>query len=143
MERDPLYGPSWDPSTQTAITRNKLYCSKRLTRSLHYDVIASVNCVGITLTHNHFSLNSNIDGKTFTKKTWIINYATEHISYNKNSYVNLISLPWITLIRLPNSQKDEVFQSGCIKLFSNLIIHNVLYVPSFHFNLFSIHKLYR
>ena len=24
-------GPSWDPSTQTVITRNKLYCSKRLT----------------------------------------------------------------------------------------------------------------
>ena len=24
-------GPSWDPSTQTVITRNKLYCSKPLT----------------------------------------------------------------------------------------------------------------
>ena len=37
MERDTLEvrrahdGPSWDPSTQTVITRNKLYCSKRLT----------------------------------------------------------------------------------------------------------------
>ena len=28
-------GPSWDPSTQTVTTRNKLYCSKRLTG--HYN----------------------------------------------------------------------------------------------------------
>ena len=36
LERDLLDGPSWNPSTQTVITRNKLYCSKRLNRSLHY-----------------------------------------------------------------------------------------------------------
>ena len=31
LERHTLDGPSWDPSTQTVITRNKIYCPKRLT----------------------------------------------------------------------------------------------------------------
>ncbi|XP_049406035.1 uncharacterized protein LOC125869608 [Solanum stenotomum] len=36
------------------------------------DVIASANCADIPLSPNHFTLNSTIDGKTFTNETWII-----------------------------------------------------------------------
>ncbi|KAH0660263.1 hypothetical protein KY285_028833 [Solanum tuberosum] len=69
------------------------------------DVLASANCAGIPLSPNHFSLNSTIDGKTFTNETRIIDSgATEHMSYNTYFFLALKPLPKITSVRLPNSQ---------------------------------------
>lgn len=67
--------------------------------------------------------------------------ATEHMSYKKDFFFNLKLLPRIAFVSLPNSQKVKVSHSGSVKLFSNLTIHNVLYEPSFCFNLLSLHKL--
>lgn len=63
------------------------------------------------------------------------------MSYNRNFFFDFKSLPKPICVNLPNSQKVKVSFSGLVRLFSNLVIHNILFVPSFHFNLLSVHKL--
>lgn len=106
------------------------------------EVITSVNCAGITLCSSPFSLNLHVDSKGYTKQTWIIDSgATEHMSYNKDFFFYFKPLPKTIYVNLPNFQKVQVSYSGSVQLSLNLIIHRVLFVPSFHFNLLSAHKL--
>lgn len=52
---------------------------------------------------------------------------------------NLLSKP--IFVTLPDSHKVIVTHSGSVSLLSDLILHNVLFIPSFKFNLISVHKL--
>lgn len=96
------------------------------------EVTTSANCAGITLFPSPFSLNLQVDPTNYTRQTWIIDSgASEHISYNKDFFFNFEPLPKSICVNLPNSQRVEVSHSSSVKLFSNLIIHNVLFVPVF------------
>lgn len=54
---------------------------------------------------------------------------------------NVQTFPKPVYVKLPNSLKVLVFQSGYVALLPNLTLQNVLFVPSFNYNLLSVHKL--
>lgn len=44
-------------------------------------------------------------------------------------------------VQLPDGNKTSVTQSGSISLTPTIVLHNVLFVPTFHFNLLSVSKV--
>ncbi|XP_019258315.1 PREDICTED: uncharacterized protein LOC109236575 [Nicotiana attenuata] len=73
---------------------------------------------------------------------WIIDSgATDHMTFIKSLLFDIITLPIPYLVSLPNGYIVKVTNVGSLALFPDLILHNVLYIPSFKHNLISVHKL--
>jgi len=74
--------------------------------------------------------------------SWIIDSgASHHMTYTKNALTNLRTLPYPSLITLPNGYKVKVTEIGDVCLSSTLTLYKVLFIPSFKFNLISVHCL--
>ncbi|XP_075078430.1 uncharacterized protein LOC107791162 [Nicotiana tabacum] len=67
--------------------------------------------------------------------------ATDHMTSIKSLLFDIITLPIPYLVSLLNGYKVKVTNVGSLALFPDLILHNVLYIPSFKHNLISVHKL--
>ena len=68
---------------------------------------------------------------------WIIDYgATSHICCYKSLYDSYMTM-YNSYVLLPNSFKVKVEGIVSIKLTQDIFLHNVLYIPSFRFNLLS------
>ena len=77
-----------------------------------------------------------------TAGSWIIDLgASHHMTYDKTYLTNIKTLPYSFLISLPNGYKVEVTQVGDACLNLVLTLSKVLFVPSFKFNLISVHFL--
>lgn len=73
---------------------------------------------------------------------WIIDSgASDHMTSNMSLLYNILTLPTPYLVSLPNGYKVEVTNIESLVLFHELVLHNVLYIPSFQHNLISISKL--
>ncbi|XP_070007511.1 uncharacterized protein [Nicotiana sylvestris] len=73
---------------------------------------------------------------------WIIDFgATDQMTSIRSLLLDIITLLIPYLLSLPNGYKVKVTNVGSLALFSDLILHNVLYIPSFKHNLISVHKL--
>lgn len=73
---------------------------------------------------------------------WIVDTgANDHMAgkgahlYDKVSYAGTNGN-----VQLPDGNKTSVTQSGSISLTLTIVLHNVLFVPTFHFNLLSVSK---
>lgn len=74
--------------------------------------------------------------------SWILDSgATNHMTPHKHLLHNIQPLLSPSLVTLPNGYNVRVTSFGSLLLFSDIILHNVLLVPSFHYNLISIHQL--
>ncbi|XP_019224860.1 PREDICTED: uncharacterized protein LOC109206491 [Nicotiana attenuata] len=67
--------------------------------------------------------------------------ATDHMTSIKSLLFDIITLPIPYLVSLPNGHKVKVTNVGSLALFPDLILHNILYIPSFKHNLISVQKL--
>ncbi|XP_019246355.1 PREDICTED: uncharacterized protein LOC109226007 [Nicotiana attenuata] len=67
--------------------------------------------------------------------------ASDHMTSNKSLLSNIVSLPTPYLITLPNGYKVKVSYYGSVVLNSVVTLYTVLYVPTFKYNLISVHKL--
>lgn len=67
--------------------------------------------------------------------------ASNHITFNRNWLTNTKTLPYPMLISLPNGYRIKVTELGDVLINSRIILYKVLYVPSFKYNLISIHSL--
>lgn len=75
-------------------------------------------------------------------KPWIIdNGATNHMTHKKEFFVELTTLKNPFNMTLPNGKIVEVNYSGTIIFTSNLVLRNVFFVPTFHFNLIYVTQL--
>ena len=73
---------------------------------------------------------------------WIIDSgASNHITFNKASLTNIQTMSYPMLVSLPNGYKVKVIEFGDVMITSGIVLHNVLYVPSFKYNLVSVHSL--
>ena len=63
------------------------------------------------------------------------------MNFDMKFLTNTAYLPYPLLITLPNGYKVKVTQIGKVILASNIILNEVLYVPSFKYNLVSIQCL--
>ena len=77
----------------------------------------------------------------FTSIDWIIDTgATDHMVHSISMFNSITSLS-NTYVYLPNGERALVTHIGTIHLTEKLILHNVLCVPSFSFNLISVSQL--
>ena len=90
----------------------------------------------VTTLGNHFifSLRSH-------SNSWILDTgATDHIYYSLDFFTTYTSISPIQ-VRLPNGSHTCASLAGSVCLFDDLVLHSVLYLPSFSFNLISVTKL--
>ena len=92
-----------------------------------------------SLQHVHHSAHT--DFLVSHSSPWILDSgATDHITSSLKWFENYAQIEPIT-IKLPNGSSVLSKYSGTVCFSPSLVIHNVLYVPNFTFNLISISKL--
>jgi hypothetical protein len=111
---------------------------------------ASSSMAGIPLSLSSF-LSPNLDHSVFSSKLtekphiscteWVIDTgATDHM-VTSTTFFTIKTIVHDISVNLPNGQSVVVTHIGTIHLTSSLILHDVLCVPSFDFNLISVSKL--
>ena len=94
-----------------------------------FSSITDIGCLSCTC----FKLSNN---------SWIIDSgASNHMTFNKNLLTNIRPLPYPFLITLPNGYRVKVTEIGNACLNSIVTLYNVLFIPTFKFNLISVHCL--
>jgi len=63
------------------------------------------------------------------------------MTFDRNLLVNLITLPYPLLVRLPNRYRVKITEIGSVCLTFEITLYKVLYAPSIKFNLISINTL--
>lgn len=104
----------------------------------------AVNLAGILACHSSITKIGNLSCRCvdFSANSWIIDSgATNHMTYNKTLLTKIRPLPYPFLVTLPNGYKVKVTEIGDAYLSPALTLHKVLIVPSFKFNLISVHCL--
>ena len=92
---------------------------------------------GINLSHSVF-LAKVVNKRAFNSATWVIDTrATDHIVYLV-SVLSAITAITNAIVELPNGETASVTHIGTIVLSFSFILNNVLCVPFFTFNLFSV-----
>ncbi|OIT07844.1 hypothetical protein A4A49_63329, partial [Nicotiana attenuata] len=82
--------------------------------------------------------------KCFKNKadSWIIDSgASNNMTFNRSLLTNIISLPYPLLVILPNGYKVKVTEIGSEILTPKITLDKVMYVPTFRYNLISVHSL--
>lgn len=103
----------------------------------------SVNFVGNVVCTSSIDFGK-LSCKHFESKSdlWILDSrASHHMTFHRSFTKNIEPLPYPILISLPNGYKVKVNELGDVTLTPKITLHKVLYVPSFKFNLISIHLL--
>lgn len=78
----------------------------------------------------------------FKQITWILeNGVTEHMCFDSKIFLELKPLVFPRFVKLTTSFRVKVTQVGNVILNSNIILKNILFVPSFKYNLISIQRL--
>ena len=91
------------------------------------------------LRHSIFSAHI-VNRTAFNGETWVIDTgATDHIVHSVHLFTEFTTVSCV--VALPNGETAMVTYIGSITLSSTLILHNVLCVPSFSFNLLSVSQL--
>jgi len=103
-----------------------------------------VNLAGILACYSSMTEIDDLSCKCtrLAASSWIIDSgASHHMTYNKTILKNIRTLPYPFLISLPNGYKVKVTEIGDACLNPALTLCKVLFVPSFKFNLISVHCL--
>ena len=92
------------------------------------------------LTHSIFSAKL-VNRTCFGTTDWVIGTgATDHMVHFVSCFTTIIDI-LNTHVNLPNGEVALVTQIGTVKINENLILYNVLCVPSFSFNLILVSQL--
>lgn len=88
-----------------------------------------------------FSFSSVVNTSHILSTNWILdNGATNHMVHSLKFFTSITSIVQIS-IRLPNGDMAKVTHIGTMQLSPTLTLENVLFIPTFSFNLVSISKL--
>lgn len=73
-----------------------------------------------------------------SSNTWILDSgATAHIFFSKESFISLKPIDGAS-VTLPNETRIKVDYCGDVQLSQDILLQDVLYIPSFRFNLISV-----
>ena len=93
-----------------------------------------------SLKHSVFSAKV-VNREVFHAINWVIDIgATDHMVHSITCFTT-ITATLNTFVNLPNGEVAPVTHVGIVKISKYLILHNVLCVPSFSFNLISVSQL--
>ncbi|XP_071739051.1 uncharacterized protein [Rutidosis leptorrhynchoides] len=74
------------------------------------------------------------------KNAWIVDSgATDHVSNTLSNMHNIHHCKSPILVTLPNGHNTSITKLGSVTINSNIILHDVFYIPSFSYNLLSDH----
>lgn len=77
-----------------------------------------------------------------SKSRWLIDSgATDHICSDISYFSSVKRVDYDEFITIPDGSKVKIQHIGAVKLKDNMILENVLHVPSLKFNLLSVHRL--
>ncbi|XP_060188475.1 uncharacterized protein LOC132617483 [Lycium barbarum] len=129
-------GLTKDEHSQLQLLLHKTHISPGSSHSL----MASAHFAGKVATHSvllKLCLFSKVDSSV-----WIIDSgASDHMTSKLSLLFNIKPFSIPCLISLPNGYKVKVTNTGPLNLFPNFTLHNVLYVPTFQYNLISVYQL--
>ena len=92
-----------------------------------------------TIASMHSFIASNVSKSYYI---WIIDSgATYHIFISLSLMHNITKLTTPIIVSLPNDHTTLVTHTGSVQLSHSLTLHNVLYIPTFTYNLISISRL--
>ena len=92
-----------------------------------------------TLTFQHQALTSLSDH--IPNGSWIIDSgATTHVCSDLALFSTVTNVAGVT-VSLPNGTREPITHTGTVHLSNSLVLHDVLHVPSFRFNLLSVSSL--
>jgi len=80
--------------------------------------------------------------KSTNNSVWVVDSgASDHVTYDLSLLHNVkkLNVPWF--ITMPNGKRATITHSGSMVLGDILELHNVLYIPTFQYNLLSVSKL--
>lgn len=87
-----------------------------------------------TLNHYVCSIFTNLD-----RDAWIIDTgASRHMCPNKHIMTNLTVLSRKVMVSLPDGSIKHVEYSGDVHVSMDIVLRDVLYIPSFKYNLLSV-----
>ena len=90
--------------------------------------------------HSIFSARK-VDRTAFNGSNWVIDTgATDHMVHSVSCFTSITAI-LNTFVNLPNGESALVTHIGTVEISTKLVLHNVLCVPSFTFNLLSLSKL--
>ena len=94
----------------------------------------------LSMKHSIFAVNPSIK-IAYNQDTGVLDIgATYHIVYSIDLFTKITS-SITSFVQLPNGERVAVTHIGTIQVTTSLVLENVLYVPSFTFNLISISQL--
>lgn len=107
------------------------------------DLLSPVNNLVLNTNFANFAGNlAFCNSSSFSNHEWIIDQgASDHITSNLSSLNNVQSLHQPCPIKLLNGDVVYITHTGKLHISPDISLSNVLYVPSFKFNLLSISKL--
>ena len=98
---------------------------------------ATVNSTQFAGTFLHFA--SHVHNNSYKDFEWIVDTgATDHVTPHLHLLSDIVTCQ--SLLYLPNGHTAPVTHMGSISINSHITLHNVLCVPQFHYNLFSVSK---
>lgn len=104
----------------------------------------AVNLAGIITCHSSMTKIGNLscECEILSADSWILDFgSSHHMTYRKTLLTNITTLPYPFLVTLPNGYKVKVTEIGDVLLGPSLTLRRVLFIPSFKFNLISVHCL--
>ncbi|CAN1778901.1 Retrovirus-related Pol polyprotein from transposon RE1 [Linum perenne] len=106
--------------------------------SHHAFSVSQMQPQGTTYAGN-YAMNSSLN--KYDDNTWIVDTgASDHIAYSLFHFIESKPISDV-FVYLPNASKVSATHVGTVRLSPKLLLHNVLCVPSFAFNLISVSKL--
>jgi len=105
---------------------------------------STAHMAGITLSTSHYIASTATICCTckLEDSIWIVDSgASDHMIFDKSLLHNMKHLANPILITLPNGNKIKVTQFGDLRIGKHLVLHHVLFVPYFQFNLLSVKQL--
>ena len=101
---------------------------------------SNTKMIGIDFSHNVFSTQV-VNRKAYGRHTWVLDTcATNHFVCSVDLLIT-ITATMQSLVQLPNGKSAQVTHIGIVVLSSFLTLKNVICVPSFTFNLFSVNTI--
>ncbi|KAG5616996.1 hypothetical protein H5410_016820 [Solanum commersonii] len=141
--------PVWTSSRDRPMTQDQFHSLYQLLQNLKVGTegeqtpmdTAAANCAGISHPPLSKSPKSFIS-VSLSSISWILDSgASEHMTSDINLLFNITMLPKPVYVNLPNSTRALVLQSGSVHLLPSLTLKNVMFAPSFNYNLLSVYRL--